>query len=141
MSIWKSPIDLEQLTRWNAGTAAAHLGIEFTAAGDDWLEARMAVDHRTFQPFHVLHGGASVLLAETVASCASNLCLDGKTQHSVGQEINANHVRSVAGGHVTGRATAVHLGRNSHVWEIRIVDDEKRLICISRITMAVLTRA
>jgi uncharacterized protein (TIGR00369 family) len=140
MNIWHSysSIDLIQLNELSAGTVVEHLGIEFTGFGPDWLSGRMPVDHRTIQPFRLLHGGASVLLAETLGSCASNLCVDNTMQYCVGQEINANHLRAVRQGHVTGRASPIHLGRTTHVWEIRINDDDDRLICISRLTMAVL---
>jgi len=138
MDIWRSSIDLARLNELSAGTAVTHLGIEFTDFGPDWLSGRMPVDHRTFQPFLLLHGGASVLLAETLGSCASNLCVDSTAQYCVGQEINANHLRAVRQGYVTGRASPIHLGRSTHVWDIRITDDEDRLICVSRLTMAVL---
>lgn len=141
MQIWHAPIDLVKLSAAHADTAVAHLGIEFVDFGPDWLSGRMPVDHRTVQPFKLLHGGASVLLAETLGSCASNLTLDGSKQYCVGQEINANHLRSVRQGFVTGRATPIHRGRTSQVWEIRIVDETGVLTCISRITMAVLNRA
>ncbi len=141
MAIWHAPIDIAQLNQGHEGTAVAHLGIELTEYGDDWLAARMPVDHRTFQPFKLLHGGASVLLAETLGSCASNLCVDFPKQYCVGQEINANHVRSAREGYVIGRARPIHLGRSSHVWEIRITDEADRLVCISRLTMAVLNRS
>ena len=138
MDIWHSPINLVQLNKMSVGTAVAHLGIEFTDFGPNWLSGRMPVDHRTIQPFHLLHGGASVLLAETLGSCASNLCVDSAKQYCIGQEINANHLRAARKGHVIGRVSPIHLGRSSQVWEIRIVDEEERLICISRLTMAVL---
>jgi len=138
MAIWHAPVDLNALNALCADTAVAHLGIEFTAFGPDWLEARMPVDHRTVQPFRLLHGGASVLLAESLGSCAGNLCLDNKTHHCVGQEINANHLRAVRKGFVTGRASPIFLGGSSQVWEIRIADEKARLVCISRLTMAVL---
>ncbi|WP_394778935.1 hotdog fold thioesterase [Undibacterium sp.] len=140
MDIWHSPVNLAQLNESHVGTAVSHMGIEFTGSGEDWLTARMPVDHRTFQPFHLLHGGASVLLAETLGSCASNLTVDNKLYYCVGQEINANHLKSVREGYVSGRATPIHRGRTSHVWEIRISDQDGSLTCISRITMAVLQR-
>jgi 1,4-dihydroxy-2-naphthoyl-CoA hydrolase len=140
MSIWKTTFDLAQLDQLHVDTAVAHLGIKFTEFGDDWLCGRMPVDNRTVQPFRILHGGASVLLAETLGSCASNLCVDSEKLYCVGQEINANHIRAVRSGYVTGRASPVHIGRSSHVWEIRISDDAGRLTCISRITMSVLAR-
>lgn len=118
-----------------------HVGIEFTEAGDDYLVATMPVDERTRQPFGLLHGGASVVLAETLASYASACVIDLGTQAAVGLEINANHVRGVTHGRVTGTVKPLHLGRQTHVWEIRIVDDQQRLVCISRCTIAVLSRA
>jgi 1,4-dihydroxy-2-naphthoyl-CoA hydrolase len=140
MSIWKTPPSFTQLQEWNANTAAERLGIEFTDIGDDWLSARMPVDARTVQPFGILHGGASVLLAETVGSCAANFCVEQDSAYCVGLDINANHVRSASTGWVTGTARPCHIGRSTQVWEIRIVDDAAQLICISRLTMAVVKR-
>ena len=140
MTIWKTAVDLSQLAQRNAGTAAAHLGIEFTGVGADWLAARMPVDHRTMQPMGILHGGASVLLAETLGSVASNLCVDTRTHYCVGLDINANHIRAAKDGFVTGEVRPIHLGRSTHVWEIRIVDFSERLTCIARLTMSVLSR-
>ena len=138
MTIWQIPFDLDALNARCAGTAVSHLGIEFSAFGPDWLEARMPVDHRTIQPFSLLHGGASVLLAESLGSSAANLCVEHAKYYCVGQEINANHLRAVTEGVVTGRASPIYRGRTSQVWDIRISDDQGRLICISRLTMAVL---
>lgn len=115
-----------------------HLGIEIVAVRDDALVARMPVDHRTTQPAGVLHGGASVALAETVASWAGYLAVDRERFHVVGQEINANHVRPVTAGWVTATATPAAIGRRSQVWEVRIADDAGRLACISRCTLAVI---
>lgn len=140
MTIWKKPVNITQLEQNNSGTAVANLGIEFTGIGEDWLAARMPVDHRTIQPMGILHGGASVLLAETLSSVASNLCVDSSTHYCVGLDINANHVRAAKEGYVTGEARPIHLGRSTHVWEIRIVDAAGRLTCISRLTMSVLPR-
>ncbi|WP_301102666.1 hotdog fold thioesterase [Propionivibrio sp.] len=138
MDIWHSPISLIALNELSAGTAVAHLGIEFVDFGPDWLSGRMPVDLRTIQPFGLLHGGASVLLAETLGSCAGNLCVDATKHYCIGQEINANHLRAVRQGYVTGRASPIHLGRTSQVWETRISDEDDWLVCISRLTMAVL---
>lgn len=138
MDVWHAPVDLSVLNAWCADTAVAHLGIEFTAFGPDWLEARMPVDHRTVQPFGLLHGGASVLLAESLGSSAANLCVDQKKHYCVGQEINANHLRAVTEGFVTGRTSPIYRGRSSQVWDIRVSDEQGRLVCISRLTMAVL---
>jgi len=119
---------------------ASQIGIEFTAIGEDFLEARMPVDHRTHQPLGLLHGGASVTLAETLGSVAATLCVDETTHFCVGLEINANHIRSVKSGYVKGVTKPVHIGKKTQVWEIRISTTEGELVCISRITMAVLDR-
>lgn len=131
--------DVEALNKMLVGTAPGHLGITLTEVGEDFLRGTMPVDERTKQPFGLLHGGASVLLAETLASLAGYLCLDpaGK-QQAAGIEINANHLRAVTGGVVTGTARPVHVGRATQVWEIRIEDDQGRLACISRMTAAVI---
>lgn len=114
------------------------LGIHFTAFGDDWLRGTMPVDHRTQQPFGLLHGGASVVLAETLGSSAALLTLDVEKELAVGLDINANHIRGVRSGIVTGTAKAVHLGRTTQVWEIRIEEESGKLVCLSRLTMAVI---
>ena len=137
---WHHRPTLEELTALSRQTAVEHLGIEFTAVGDDFLRARMPVDHRTVQPMRLLHGGASVLLAETVGSVAANLCLDPATHYAVGLDINANHVRSLANGWAHGTARPIHVGRRTQLWEIRIVGDDERLVCISRLTMSVIER-
>ena len=116
------------------------LGIELIEIGDDYLKARMPVDARTRQPGGVLHGGASVALAETLASWAATMTTDPSRQYCVGLEINANHVRAAADGHVTGIARPAHLGRTTQIWEIRIANDAGKLVCVSRCTMAVLDR-
>jgi 1,4-dihydroxy-2-naphthoyl-CoA hydrolase len=139
MSIWYRPsIDLAALTQLGVGGLPGHIGIEFVAAGDDWLAARMPVDRRTHQPYGRLHGGASVVLAETIASVGGAMTIDPQTTAVVGMEINANHIRPVKSGWVTGTATAESIGRRSQVWTIRIVDDGDKLICLSRITLAVI---
>ena len=115
-----------------------HLGIEFTDIGDDHLSARMPVDHRTHQPFGILHGGASAALAETLGSVAANLSIDQNHDYCVGLEINANHVKSVKDGWVTGTARPIHIGARTHIWEIRINNSDDQLVCISRLTMAVI---
>ena len=139
MPIWIRPPTLEHITSTNRDTAAHSLGIEVTEIGDDYLCGRMPVDARTVQPHGILHGGASVLLAETLGSIAANYCLRGEHQAAVGLEINANHIRSVASGWVTGTARPIHIGGSTQVWEIRIENEEGKLTCISRITMAVIT--
>lgn len=123
------------------GTMIEHLAIEFVAAGDDFVSARMPVDARTIQPYGLLHGGASVALAETLGSMAASCCVDPAMKMVVGLDINANHVRGVRSGYVTGTARPIHLGGSTQVWDIRIVDERDRLVCIARLTMAVLDRA
>jgi 1,4-dihydroxy-2-naphthoyl-CoA hydrolase len=140
MSVWFRQFSVEELRSFQHDTMGAHLGIEITGIGDDWLEARMPVDGRTMQPDRILHGGASVALAETLGSVGGTMCVDRTRFQIVGQEINANHLRPATGGHVTGRASPIHLGRRSQVWNIEITDDRKRLICVSRLTIAVIER-
>ncbi len=139
MTIWFRPYTLEQinLVRSNMPT---FLGIEFTELGEDFLRGRMPVNERTRQPYGILHGGASMALAETLGSIAAGLVVDPDKYVVVGQEINANHVRAIRDGFVIGTARPLHLGRRSHVWEIRIADEQERLVCISRITMFVTQR-
>lgn len=137
MSIWSRPYTLDDLHRITA-PMAKHIGIEFIELGEDYVKARMPVDDRTRQPYGILHGGASVALAETIGSTGAMLVIDSTKYRCVGQEINANHVRAVASGHVIGTARPLHIGRRSQVWEIRIADEQDRLVCISRLTMAVL---
>ncbi len=137
MSIWRSPHTLEELNGAAVGTMAGHLGIVFSEIGPDFIRATMPVDGRTRQPYGLLHGGASVALAETLGSTGAVMCVEKAGFQCVGQEINANHVRSARGGQVTGTARPVHLGGRSHVWAIEIVNDGQDLICISRITIAI----
>jgi 1,4-dihydroxy-2-naphthoyl-CoA hydrolase len=142
MAIWKQAPDLERINGWSRNTLMQALGIRITAIGEDWLAGTMPVDARTRQPFGLLHGGASVALAETLGSTAALLTLDPEQDVAVGLDINANHVRGVRAGIVTGTAKALHLGRSTQVWEIRIENEEGALVCISRLTMAVVpTRA
>ena len=124
-------------SRWK-NCAISHLGIEMVEAGDDFLKARMPVDERTRQPAGLLHGGASVVLAESLASFGATFTLDRSRQHCVGLEINANHVRSVREGYVTGVATPLHIGRMTQIWQVMITDEQDRLVCVSRVTMAIL---
>lgn len=138
--IWTTRPDLDELARSHHDTAVSALGIEFTAVGDAELRARMPVDARTVQPYGLLHGGASVLLAETLGSCAASYCIDRATQICVGVEINASHVRGARSGWVHGVATPTHVGRTLHVWDIAIDDDEGRRLCVSRLTVAVLPK-
>lgn len=139
-SIWRVQTTPEQLMERSRNTLAAHLGIRVVEIGPDYLRATMPVNSHTHQPMGILHGGASVALAETVGSLAANLCVDMAQSVCVGQEINANHVRSVASGLVTATARPFHLGARSHVWGIEIRDESDKLVCVSRITMAVVER-
>ncbi|MEC5146214.1 hotdog fold thioesterase [Chitinophaga sp. 212800010-3] len=140
-TIWHSTkISLDQLNEWGENTLGAHLGMEFTEIGPDYLKMMMPVDHRTMQPYRLLHGGASAALAETVGSMASALIIDPDKQICVGMEINANHVRGVTGGYVHATARPLHIGATSHVWDIRITNDEHKLVCVSRLTMAILAK-
>jgi len=139
-SIWNTPFTVEMANRYGENTANATLGIEITEAGPDYLRGRMPVDHRTKQPAGILHGGASVLLAETLASWGGNFVVDATKYSVVGQEINANHLRPATGGWVIGTARPVHIGRRSQVWEIRIEGEDGKLVCISRMTLAVIDR-
>ena len=138
MSIWHTPFPVAHANQRGADCANGHLGIELLEAGDDWLKGRMPVDARTRQPAGVLHGGVSVVLAETLASWAAAYVVNPDEHHCVGQEINANHLRAVADGWVYGVARPLHLGRSSQVWDVRISDEAERLVCVARVTMAVL---
>ncbi len=135
--VFREAVSLEQLNTLSRNTAIESLGIVFSGAGEDWLQATMPMDERTRQPYGILHGGASVVLAETLGSSAGNLCVDTAKQICVGLEINANHVRAVRSGTVTGTARALHVGRSTQLWEIRIEDEQGRRVCISRLTLAV----
>ena len=134
---FRAPVDLAALNAHASNTLVSNLGIVITGAGDDWLRGTMPVDVRTVQPYGILHGGASVALAETLGSMAGNLCVDTTKEMVVGLEINANHVRAMRGGVVTGTARALHVGRSTQLWEIRIENDEGKLVCVSRLTLAV----
>jgi 1,4-dihydroxy-2-naphthoyl-CoA hydrolase len=140
MAIWFKRFSVEDLNAYQQQTLVSHLGIRYTEVGDDFLSATMPVDQRTKQPAGILHGGASVALAETLGSTGANLVVDRDRQLCVGLEINANHIRAMREGEVRGTARPLHLG-GTQVWEIRISDEKDRLVCISRITMAVLDRA
>lgn len=131
---------LEKLNAYNHQNMGTHLGIEFTEIGTDYLCAKMPVDHRTKQPFGLLHGGASCVLAETLGSMGSVCCVDTEKYGVVGVEINANHLRSAREGYVYGKAQLLHGGRKLHVWDIRITSEEGKLICISRLTVAVIPK-
>lgn len=140
MGIFKEGITAESLNEWSKNTLAEQLGIEFVTIGDDYLIAKMPVDKRTHQPLGMLHGGASVSLAETMGSVAATLCIDQTKSFCVGLEINANHLKSVREGFVKGITKPIHIGKKTQVWEIRITNDQNELVCISRITMAVLEK-
>lgn len=129
---------LEPMTGLGENALPGHLGIEFVDCGDDWITARMPVDHRTQQPFKRLHGGASVALAETIGSVAASYCIDRETSVAVGMEINANHIRPAYSGWVYAKANPESIGRTTQVWSIRITDDVGKLVCISRLTVAVI---
>jgi 1,4-dihydroxy-2-naphthoyl-CoA hydrolase len=141
VAIWFKDFPLDYAQERGRGSAIEHLGIELLEAGDDYLKARMPVDARTRQPAGVLHGGVSVVLAETLASWAATFCVDPAKHHCVGIEINANHVRPAADGYVYGTARPVNLGRTLQVWEVRISNEQDKLVCIARVTMAVLNAA
>ena len=150
MPIWFEPPSLDSLNAMSENTIHDVLGIRFSAIGDDYVQATMPVDRRNHQPYGLLHGGASRLtirvqgmqevLAESLGSVGAGLCVDHERFFVVGQEVNANHLRSVRDGQVTGSARPIHMGRRSHVWEIDVKDDNQRLICIARLTLAVLPR-
>jgi len=140
MTVWQSLRSLEELNSGSAGTMVEHLGIAFTEIGDDFIRGTMPVDGRTRQPYGLLHGGASVALAETLGSTGATMCIDTKEYQCVGQEINANHVRPARTGIVTGTARPVHLGGRTQVWTIDIVNEFRRLVCTSRLTLAVVRR-
>jgi 1,4-dihydroxy-2-naphthoyl-CoA hydrolase len=140
VAIWIRIPTKEDLLKSCQNTAISHMGIEFLEVGDDFIKGRMPVDERTVQPFGVLHGGSSVLLAETLGSMAANYCLRDQGTVAVGLEINANHLRSVTNGWVYGTATAIHLGSTTQVWDIVIENEQGKKTCVSRLTMAV-TRA
>lgn len=137
MFIWFKPVTLADLSMVGM---AKHLGMEFIEIGADFIRGRMPVDDRTHQPHGILHGGASVALAETLGSTGATLAIDPEKYRCVGQEINANHIRGISSGFVIGTARPLHVGRRSHVWEIRITDERDKLVCISRLTMAILEK-
>lgn len=141
MRIWyNKELTIDDFRSFGKDTMGEYIGIEWTELGNDFLKARMPVDHRTKQPYGLLHGGASCTLAETIGSVASAMVVDHSKFVCVGLEINANHVRSARQGFVTGVASALHLGANTHVWDIKIYDELEKLVCISRLTVAVIPR-
>ena len=135
--IWQKNFTLENLNQLCSNSAVSHLGIEISAFGEDWIEATMPVDHRTTQPFGLLHGGISVALAETIGSLAGYLAIE-ENKIEVGLDINAHHLRSVKQGIVTAKATPISLNRNIHVWQIDIRDEQDKLCCVSRLTLSIL---
>lgn len=137
MRIWKKPISVEHLAMMHTGTAVDHLGIEFLEVGDDFIKARVPVDKRTQQPYGLLHGGVSVVLAETLGSCGAVYAAP-EGFRAVGLDINANHIKGATSGWVTGITRPVHIGRTTQVWQIDLTNDAGELTCVSRITMAVL---
>ena len=137
MRIWQRPISLEILNEISRNSAVTHLGIEYVEVGDDYLSGRVPVDHRTQQYSGLLHGGVSVVLAETLGSCGAGFSCPPDHQ-VVGLDINANHLRAARSGWVTGTARPIHRGRSTHVWQIDLKNDDKELVCVSRITMAIL---
>jgi uncharacterized protein (TIGR00369 family) len=139
-NIWKGEATLEEVNALARDTMLAHLGITFTEIGDDFLRGSMPVDGRTRQPYGILHGGASVALAETLGSMAANLCIDRNTRICVGLSISANHIKRVSEGTVTGTARPVHLGGRTQLWDIRIEDERGDLVSTSRLTMLVMDR-
>jgi 1,4-dihydroxy-2-naphthoyl-CoA hydrolase len=139
--IWfNKTIQLADIVDFGKGTMSEHLGMQFAELGDNYLKVTMPVDHRTMQPYGLLHGGASVALAETIGSVASALVIDHSKWLCVGLEINANHIRSTKAGLVTGTCTPIHIGASTHVWDIKIHDEQNKLICICRLTVAILKR-
>jgi 1,4-dihydroxy-2-naphthoyl-CoA hydrolase len=140
MSIWFQEYSLDDISALQRGNMSGHIGIEIVRIGPDHLDARMPVDERTTQPDGILHGGASVALAETLGSISGAMVVDRERFQVVGQEINANHLRRVREGFVHGSARPIHIGRRSQVWAIEIVDDNQRLVCVSRLTLAVIER-
>ncbi|MCL5024462.1 MAG: hotdog fold thioesterase [Nitrospirae bacterium] len=138
--IWKGRVSLEDLNKRYRNTLVENLGIEFIEIGDAHLKATMPVDHRTLQPAGILHGGASLALAETLGSVAGFLCVDREKQYCIGMEINANHIRQVRSGLVYGLVAPVHIGRKTQVWQISINNQEGKLVCIARLTLLVLDR-
>ena len=136
MSIWFEKPDPEALNKLHEGCAVAHLGISVTEVGDDYLTGTMPVDARSMQPYGLLHGGATLLLVETLSSAASYACIDINQYYCVGIEVNANHISSASSGVVTCTTQAIHIGNRTHVWESKVTQDE-RLISVARLTVSV----
>lgn len=141
MSIWfKKDLLLSDFNQFGKGTMGEHIGIEWVELGDNFLKAKIPVDHRTIQPYGLLHGGASCVLAETIGSVASSMVIDHASFQCVGLEINANHIHSATAGYVTGIATPLHLGRSTHVWDIKIYNENEKMVCVSRLTVAIIEK-
>ncbi len=141
MAIWFDPaVTAKDISPLGHNTMGEHIGIEFTEVGENYLKAKMPVDHRTRQPYGLLHGGASATLAETLGSIASALVIDRSLYDCVGLEINANHIRGVREGYVFGTVIPLHIGKTTHVWDIKIYDEWEKLVCVSRLTVAVLSK-
>ena len=141
MTTWfDKNVSVEDLKPLGKGTMTEHLGVEWVELGKDFFKAKMPVDHRTIQPYGLLHGGASCVLAETIGSVASHLVIDPIQFYCVGIEINANHIRSAKEGFVYGTCSPLHIGSSTHVWDIRITNEEEKLICISRLTVAIMKK-
>jgi len=139
MRIWQKPLSIEELTRKHTGSASDQLGIEFTEVGDDFLCARLKVQLKTMQPYGRLHGGVSVVLAETLGSCGAYYACPAEF-HALGVEINANHLKGASSGYIFGTARPFHMGRSTHVWGIELKNENQELICISRLTTAIVKR-
>lgn len=140
MSIWQTSMSIEALELRSQNSMAEHLGIQFIEIGEDFLIARMPVDHRTKQPIGIMHGGASCVLAETVGSTAANCCVDQTKHYCVGLDINTNHIRSIREGYVFGKAKPFHIGRSTQVWAIEITNEKNQLVSVNRLTLSVLDR-
>ncbi|MCH8903243.1 MAG: hotdog fold thioesterase [Bacteroidetes bacterium] len=140
MAIWREDPTVEGLNQRMVTCMVAHLGMKFTEIGDDYIKASMPVDKRTTQPVGILHGGASVALAETLGSVAANLVIDGEKYYGVGLDVNSNHIKQATSGKVIGVTRPIHIGRTTHVWEIKIYNEEEQLVNISRLTMAIILK-
>jgi 1,4-dihydroxy-2-naphthoyl-CoA hydrolase len=140
MGIWKKALNIEDINKFSSNTLVSHLGIKITNSGEDYLEGTMPVDERTVQPFRLLHGGASCVLAETLGSIAASFCIESPDLMAVGQHIEATHLRPATKGIVRGKAKAIYIGKTSQTWKIEIFNDEDKLICDSKIIMAVIKK-
>lgn len=138
--IWFRKYSLQELNQNSKNTLLEQIGIELIEVGDNFLSGKMPVDKRTYRPRGILHGGASVVLAESVGSLAAWMCVDPEKLETVGMEVNANHIRRVKEGYVYGKAIPLHIGKRTHIWEIKITNEEKKLVCISRLTMAIVPK-